>query len=75
MKPLALYFVLSDYVDMQYLSQKMSQGNKLQETADEVIDGLTTYGLEFTNAAYVLQIINGKGSERAFVLTGNVYRY
>lgn len=50
------YFVLSEYIDLTYLTQKLNQGNRLKETADEVIAGLMSYGVDFMNAAYLFQV-------------------
>ena len=52
----AFYFVFSDYIDLNYLTEKLFQGNRLHETADEVIAGLMSYGVDFMNAAYKFQL-------------------
>jgi len=50
------YFVLSDYIDLQYLTEKTSRGNRLQETGSEMILGMMDYSGKFMNAAYTFQL-------------------
>jgi hypothetical protein len=54
--PFHFYLVLPDYIDLQYLTSKLIQGNQLQETADEVIAGLMSYAVDLMQAAYPFQM-------------------
>jgi hypothetical protein len=49
------YFEFSDFVDTTYLTEDLTQGNRLQTTADKAISELKEFGVEFVQAAWKFQ--------------------